>query len=90
MCKPMSGEKATVDDGDNGPNIGVVAGVAFTAITLLAAIAYTVMLNLVDWVAVGVLSYPVAGVAPFAVITGAILTIPIVVPTVLVTARFAD
>lgn len=95
----MSGETATADNrtdrderdsGDNGPNVGVVGGVVFTAVTLLAAVAYTVMLNIVDWVAVSVLSYPVAGIAPFAVITGAILTIPIVVPTVLVTARLAN
>jgi len=45
------------------------------------------MLHVVDWVTVGMLAYPAAGIAPFAVITGAILTIPIVIPTVLVSLK---
>ncbi|WP_142859698.1 hypothetical protein [Salinigranum halophilum] len=66
--------------------VGVVAG-SFSVIVLLAAVAYAAMVNVVDWVTVDVLAYPVGGVAPFVVITGAILTIPIVVPTVLVTVK---
>jgi len=69
-----------------GSVVGVVAGV-FGGILLLAAIAYSVMLHVVDWVTVGMLAYPAAGIAPFAVITGAILTIPIVIPTVLVSLK---
>ena len=65
---------------------GVVVSV-FSLIVLLAAVAYSVMVNVVDWVTVGVLAYPVAGIAPFVVISGAILTIPILIPTALITAR---
>jgi hypothetical protein len=66
--------------------VGIVAGV-FGGILLLAAVAYLVMLHVVDWVTVDMLAYPTAGIAPFAVITGAILTIPIVIPTVLVSLK---
>lgn len=65
---------------------GVVAG-TFSVIVMLAAVAYTVTVNVVDWVTVGWLAYPAADVAPFVVITGAILTIPIVIPTVLVSVK---
>ena len=70
-----------------------VAGVmarAFGLILVFAAVAYTVMVNVVDWVTVDVLSYPLEGDAPFVVITGAILTIPILIPTVLLTGQFLD
>jgi len=62
---------------------GVVTGV-FTTIVGLAAVAYLSMVHVVDWVTVGLLGYPVVAVAPFVVITGAILTIPILIPTALV------
>jgi len=62
---------------------GVVTGV-FTTIVGLAAVAYLSMAHVVDWVTVGLLGYPTAAVAPFVVITGAILTIPILIPTALV------
>ncbi|MFD1586491.1 hypothetical protein ACFR9U_05825 [Halorientalis brevis] len=68
---------------------GVMAS-AFGLIVVLAAVAYSVMVNVVNWVTVDVLTYPVEGVAPFVVISGAILTIPILIPTVLITAKFLD
>jgi len=68
---------------------GIVAG-SFGVIVALAAIAYTVIVNVVDWVTVGWLAYPAAEVAPFVVITGAILTIPIVIPTVLVSLKLVQ
>jgi len=64
-----------------------VVGATFGLLLLSAAVAYSVMVNVVDWMAVGVLAYPVAGIAPFVVISGAILTIPILIPTALITAR---
>ena len=66
--------------------LGTIVGV-FGLIATLAVVAYTIAITLVDWVAISVLSYPVAGVAPFIVITAAILTIPIIVPTVFVSAK---
>jgi len=66
--------------------VGIVAG-SFSVVLLLAAVAYSVMANVVNWVAVDVLTYSVQGVAPFVVISGAILTIPILIPTVLVTVQ---
>jgi hypothetical protein len=71
-------------------SVQTVAGVVvvtFSLLLLLAAVAYSVMVNVVNWAAVGVLAYPVAGIAPFVVISGAILTIPILIPTALITAR---
>ncbi|MDZ7850115.1 MAG: hypothetical protein U5K70_04625 [Halodesulfurarchaeum sp.] len=41
----------------------------------------------VDWAAVDLLAYPANGVAPFAVISAAILTVAIIVPTALVTVN---
>lgn len=80
----------TTESGATGVSIrrvvGTITGV-FGIVAALALTAYTVALTLVDWVAIGVLSYPVAGVAPFIVITAAILTIPIIVPTVFVSAK---
>jgi len=72
-----------------GRTAGVVAG-TFGVIVLLAAVAYAVIVNVVDWVTVGWLAYPAAEVAPFVVITGAILTIPIVIPTVLVSLKLVQ
>ena len=69
--------------------VGVVT-VTFSAILLLAAVTYSVTVNVVDWVTVDVLTYPVEGIAPFVVISGAILTIPVLLPTVLVSVRFLD
>ena len=66
------------------PLVGVVIS-AFVVVVLLAAIAYTVILAVVNWAAVSLLAYPVNAVAPFAVISGAILTIAIIVPTALIT-----
>ncbi|MFC4540996.1 hypothetical protein ACFO5R_03515 [Halosolutus amylolyticus] len=68
---------------------GVVTGV-FSALVLLAAASYSVIVSVVNWVTVGFLAYPVSGVAPFVVISGAILTMPIVIPTVLVTVKILD
>ena len=89
-------ERTKMDDEENaearaasGRRIaGIVTG-SFSVVVLLAAVSYAVMVSVVNWVTVGLLSYPVGGVAPFVVITGAILTIPIVVPTVLVSVRMA-
>ena len=77
-------ESSSNATGSSPPLAGVVVG-AFSSVVLLAAIAYTVMLTVVDWAAVGLLAYPAGTVAPFAVITGAILTIAIIVPTALIT-----
>jgi len=66
--------------------LGTIVGI-FGLIITLATIAYTVAITLIDWVAISILAYPVAGVAPFVVITAAILTIPIVVPTVFLSAK---
>ena len=63
--------------------------VTFGVIVALTAISYVVMLNVVDWVAIEVLSYPLQSIAPFVIITGAILTIPIIVPTVLVSMKLS-
>jgi len=56
----------------------------FTTIVGLGVVAYLSMAHVVDWVTVGLLGYPMVEVAPFAVITGPILTIPILIPTALV------
>ena len=69
--------------------VGVVT-VTFSAILFLAAVSYSVTVNVVDWVTVDVLTYPVEGIAPFVVISGAILTIPVLLPTVLVSVRFLE
>jgi hypothetical protein len=71
-------------------SVASVAVGSFSLIVLFAAVAYAVMAQVVNWVTVGVLAYPVEGVAPFVVISGAILTIPILVPTVVVTVRSLD
>ncbi|MFD1684340.1 hypothetical protein [Halobellus litoreus] len=85
----MSEEPAATSEGLSGRrSVGVVSGV-FSVIVVLAAVSYAAMVSVVNWVTVGVLAYPVGGVAPFVVITGAILTIPVVVPTVLVSVRMA-
>jgi len=68
------------------PLVGVVLG-AFSVVVLLAAVAYTIILSVVNWAAVSLLAYPVSAVAPFAVISGAILTIAIIVPTALITVN---
>ncbi|SIS17134.1 hypothetical protein [Natronorubrum thiooxidans] len=66
--------------------VGVVLG-SFSVILLLSAVAYSVTANVVNWVTVDYLAYPVHEVAPFVVISGAILTIPIIIPTVLVSVK---
>lgn len=71
-------------DDSSPPLVGVVIS-AFVVVVLLAAIAYTVILAVVNWAAVSLLAYPVNTVAPFAVISGAILTIAIIVPTAVIT-----
>ncbi|WP_253736868.1 hypothetical protein [Halohasta salina] len=86
----MAGSTETTSEPRPGRHpAGVVAG-TFGVIVLLAAIAYAVIVTVVDWVTVGWLAYPAADVAPFVVITGAILTIPIVIPTVLVSLKLAQ
>jgi hypothetical protein len=79
----------STSDGSSPPLMGVVVS-AFVVVVLLAAIAYTIILGVVDWVAVSLLRYPVNTVAPFAVISGAILTIAIIVPTALITVTKTD
>lgn len=69
-----------------GRAIGIVFG-TFSIIATLAAFAYIIAITVVDWIAIDILAYPTAGAAPFVVITGAILTIPIVVPTVFVSVK---
>ena len=64
-----------------------VVSVTFGTILLLATISYSLIVHVVDWMTVDVLGYPVEVVAPFIVITGAILTIPIVIPTVFVSLK---
>lgn len=68
------------------PLAGVVVG-AFSVVLLLASTAYTAIMTVVDWVAVDLLTYSVDAIAPFAVISGAILTIAIIVPTALITVK---
>ena len=80
----MAGKTETEPGQRSGWQAASVIGGSFSVIVLLAAIAYSVIVNVVDWVTIDVLTYPVADVAPFVVITGAILTIPIVIPTVFV------
>lgn len=72
---------------DRSPPIAAVLPVAFGVVLALTVLAYFVTVNTIDWVTVTVLAYPVQAVAPFVVISGAILTIPIVVPTVLVAVK---
>ena len=64
-----------------------VVTVTFGLILLLAAVSYSLIVHLVDWMTVGILAYPVDAIAPFIVITGAILTIPVVIPTVFVSLK---
>ena len=84
----------TNEETETGSNsVGRVAGVitvTFSVLLLLAAVSYSVTVNVVDWVTVDVLTYPVEGIAPFVVISGAILTIPVLIPTVLVSAKFLE
>ena len=80
----MNPDSNTADS--SPPLAGVVVG-AFGVVVLLAAIAYTVILAVVDWAAVDLLAYPANAIAPFAVISGAILTIAIIVPTALITVN---
>lgn len=82
----MSTETKVVPGDSAARLVGTVIGV-FAVVGSLTAIAYTSMLHVVDWVTIGLLAYPIEGVAPFAVITGAILTIPIVVPTALISMK---
>ncbi|WP_049984439.1 hypothetical protein [Halorubrum sp. BV1] len=82
----MSGEPAS-DDAARGPNPVTVVGIVFATIVSLTVVAYTVTVSAVNLLAVEVLAYPVSGVAPFIVITGAILTIPIMIPTALISMK---
>ncbi|MFO7834212.1 MAG: hypothetical protein R6V31_09210 [Halohasta sp.] len=86
----MAGSTKTKSELQPGRHPASVVAGTFSVIVLLAAIAYTVTVNVVDWVTVGWLAYPTAEVAPFVVITGAILTIPIVIPTVLVSLKLVQ
>jgi len=80
----MSGESSASGE---GPNAAVVVGVVFSAIVTLTVIAYTVTVSAVNLLTVDLLAYPIGGVAPFVVITGAILTIPIMIPTALISMK---
>jgi len=86
----MAGKTETGTGPRSGWQAASVIGGSFSVIVLLAAVAYSLIVNVVDWVTVGWLAYPAADVAPFVVITGAILTIPIVIPTVLVSLKLAQ
>lgn len=86
----MSQESATQTPSESGPPLPVIVAVVFSTITVLAGLAYLAMFSVVDWVVFDAVSYSVDGAEPFVIITGAILTIPIVVPTVLVAARMAE
>lgn len=83
----MAGKAETHPRAGSGRHAATIVAGSFSVIVLLAAIAYAVIVNVVDWVTVGWLAYPATEVAPFVVITGAILTIPIVIPTVLVSLK---
>ena len=86
----MAGRTETEPGLRSGGRVAGIVGGSFSVIVLLAAVAYSVVVNVVDWVTVGWLAYPAADVAPFVVITGAILTIPIVIPTVLVSLKLVQ
>ncbi|RLM53700.1 hypothetical protein DVK02_12705 [Halobellus sp. Atlit-31R] len=86
----MSVTEQTETSNTTGPNVVAVVTATFSVIVILAIVAYSVMANVVNWVAVDLLTYPVAGVAPFVVISGAILTIPILIPTALISAQFLN
>lgn len=72
-------------DGTRSPL--AVAVPVFAVVAAFAAVAYTLLASVVDLVTVELLAYPVATTAPFVVITGAILTIPVLAVTTLVTTR---
>jgi|AntRauMinimDraft_4_1070384.scaffolds.fasta_scaffold00010_40 hypothetical protein len=81
-------EEPTANRGTAGPSPAVVVvGVVFAAILALTATAYTVAVSVVNVVTVDLLGYPIAGIAPFVVISGAILTIPVIVPTALISVK---
>ncbi len=82
----MTAETAETADRE-GPPVAAVVTVAFATIVTLTLSAYFLAVNLIDWATVTHLAYPADEVAPFVVITGAILTIPIMIPTALVTMR---
>ncbi|MDQ2053792.1 MULTISPECIES: hypothetical protein [Halobellus] len=84
----MSVQEQTETSNESTPGAATVVAGTFSVIVLLAAVSYSVMANVVNWVAVDLLTYPVQGVAPFVVISGAILTIPILIPTALVSVQF--
>jgi hypothetical protein len=86
----MSVQEETKTGSRSARSVASVVTIVFSLIVFLAAVAYGVMVNVVNWVTVEVLTYPVEGVAPFVVISGAILTIPILIPTVLVVGRVLD
>ncbi|MDQ2052058.1 hypothetical protein RBH26_16395 [Natronolimnohabitans sp. A-GB9] len=67
-----------------------VVSATFGVVVLLAAVSYSVIVNVVNWITIDVLMYPVQPVAPFVVISGAILTIPILIPTVLVSVKLIE
>jgi|APHM01.1.fsa_nt_gi hypothetical protein len=86
----MTSDESDTEIDESSPNLAVVTTVVFATVTLLAGTAYVVMFNIVNWVALDLLSYSADGAEPFVIITGAILTIPIVIPTVLVAVRTAE
>ena len=86
----MSQESATQTAGESSPPLPVIVAVAFTTIVALAGVAYLTMFSVVDWVVFDAVSYSADGAEPFVIITGAILTVPIVIPTVLIAARMAE
>ncbi len=86
----MSVQTETEPGGRSAQHVVSVVTVTFSVIVLLAAVSYSVTVNVVNWMTVDVLTYPVRSVAPFVVISGAILTIPVVIPTVLVSMKIVE
>ncbi|MEZ3117999.1 hypothetical protein RYH80_18945 [Halobaculum sp. MBLA0147] len=76
------------DENGAGQSPLAVAVPVFAVVVTFASVAYGILVSIVD-LAVGVLAYPVASTAPFIVITGAILTIPVLAVTTLITTRVA-
>ncbi len=85
----MSSDNSSGPRRSPGRIVGRLVGV-FGVMLTLVAVAYSVSVTVVDQLTIGVLAYPVDSAAPFVVITGAILAIPIVVPTVFVTLKLSQ
>lgn len=80
-------EESPVTDRSTAPSPLVAAVPVFAVVATFAAVAYTGLVTVVDAVTIQLLAYPTAPTAPFVVITGAILTIPVLAVTTIVTMR---